>query len=138
MASQPTSKPTVQERARERVCPECGHEVVRRSARGPMPTFCSNGCKKDHANRALVEGRAVIAFAKAWRVDRGSGAIAKGSLAQLCAILDQFNAQDLEAGRPRADLYAAKLLRDGTIFRDRQHLANAREGERRRQMAEDR
>lgn len=33
------TKPTISERARERVCPECGGPVIRRSARGPMPTI---------------------------------------------------------------------------------------------------
>lgn len=121
-----TAKPTVSQRARERVCPECGGEVVRRSVRGPMPTFCSAECKKAHANRHIVEGRAVIAFLKAWRIDRAQGEIAQRSFAEICTIVDQFNAQDREAGRPRADLYAAKLLADGTKFVDRQHQAQAR------------
>lgn len=115
------SKPTIAERARERVCPECGGAAVRRSAKGPMPTFCGPECKRAHANRHIVEGRAVIAFLKAWRIDRASGEIAKGSFAQVCKIVDQFNAQDLAAGRPRADLYAAKLLRDGSEYFDRQN-----------------
>lgn len=121
-----TSKPTIQQRARDHVCPECGGEVIRRSARGPMPTFCSAECKKSHANRHIVEGRAVIAFLKAWRIDRAQGEIAQSSFAEICNIVDQFNAQDREAGRPRADLYAAKLLADGTKFVDRQHQAQAR------------
>ena len=119
------AKPTIADRARERVCPECGGAVVRRSARGPMPTFCSQECKKSHANRHIVEGRAVIALMKAWRIDRAQGEIAKEAFAQVNRILDQFNAQDREAGRPRADLYAAKLLADGSQFFDRQHQANA-------------
>ncbi len=120
-----TAKPTIQARARERVCPECAGEVVRRSTRGPMPTFCSPECKKSHANRHIVEGRAVIAFLKAWRIDRSQGEIAQQSFAEANRILDQFNAQDREAGRPRADLYAAKLLADGTQFVDRQRQVTA-------------
>lgn len=119
------AKPTIAQRARERVCPECGGEVVRRSTRGPMPTFCSSECKKAHANRHIVEGRAVIAFLKAWRIDRAQGEIAQVSFGEICAIVDQFNAQDRAAGRPRADLYAAKLLADGTKFVDRQHQVQA-------------
>lgn len=120
-----SAKPTISERARVRVCPECGGEVVRRSARGPMPTFCSVECKKAHGNRHMVEGRAVIALLKAWRVDRAQGDIAKAAFAEVNRILDQFNAQDREGGRPRADLYAAKLLAGGTQFQDRQHQKNA-------------
>lgn len=114
------SKPTIKERLKGRVCPNCGKVPVRKSDRGPSPTFCSKECKRAHNNRLLVEGRAVIGFLKAWRIDRGSGEIAQKSLAQVCEIVDYFNAQDLEAGRPRADLYGATLLRDGTRFFDRQ------------------
>lgn len=129
MAKQPTPKPTIQERARERVCPNCGGLVVRRSTRGPMPTFCdargAGVCKKEHANRELIEGRAIIAFAKAWRIDRAQGEIAKSAFDQMNRILDQQNADDLKAGRPRADLYAAKKMADGTLYIDRQHQKNA-------------
>lgn len=120
------AKPTISERARERVCPECSGPVVRRSARGPMPTFCSPDCKKSHGNRHIVEGRAVIALLKAWRIDRAQGEIAQKSFAQVCQIVDQFNAQDNAYRGPngerrtRADLYAAKLLADGSMFIDRQ------------------
>jgi endogenous inhibitor of DNA gyrase (YacG/DUF329 family) len=120
------AKPTARERANERTCPNCGGEVVRRSPRGPMPTFCSPECKTQHSNRHIVEGRAVIALLKAWRIDRGTGEIAQMAFAEVCRIVDQFNAQDREANRPRADLYAAKLLADGSQFIDRQHLATAR------------
>jgi hypothetical protein len=124
-----TQKPTIRQRAGERVCPNCGGPVVRTSARGPMPTFCDakgkGVCKKEHANRHIVEGRAVIAFLKAWRIDRAQGEIAQRSFEQICRITDQFNAQDRDAGRPRADLYAAKVLADGTQFFDRQHQVQA-------------
>lgn len=108
-------------RALEKVCPNCGGEVVRRSARGPMPTFCSPECKRDHANRHIVEGRTVVALMKAWRIDRAQGPIAKCAFAEVNKILDLFNAQDRAAGRPRADLYAAKMLIDGRNFHDRSH-----------------
>src|ERR1700741_5289108 len=118
------AKPSIQERARERVCPECGSEVVRKSAKGPMPTFCSEACKRARGNRRLVRGSAIIEMAQAWRIDRGQGEIAQAALQQLCAILDQFNAEDHATKRPRADLMAAKILADGTIFMDRQRQAN--------------
>ena len=112
-------KPSIQERAADAICPECGGEVVRRSSRGPMPTFCSKLCRREHSNRHLVEGRAIIALLKAWRIDRGSGEIAKTAFTQATQILDGFNFADREAERPRADLYAAKLMASGTLYMDR-------------------
>ena len=117
------SKPTVAARAAERVCPECAGPVVRRSPKGPMPTFCSKECKVSHSNRHIVEGRAVIAMLKAWRIDRGTGEIAKSAFQQVCTIVDGFNAADNAAGRPRADLYAAKILVTGTQYFDRKQAA---------------
>jgi hypothetical protein len=115
------AQPTIQELAAKRVCPECGGEVVRKSARGPFPTYCADkACKKDRGNRRLVRGAAIIEFAQAWRVNRGSGETAKASFNQMCRILDQFNAEDHAANRPRADLCAAKILADGSLYMDRQ------------------
>jgi endogenous inhibitor of DNA gyrase (YacG/DUF329 family) len=126
-----SAKPTIRERASQAICPECGGAVVRRSARGPFPTFCSGECKRVRANRRLVRGSAVIEFVQAWRLARGSGEIAKASFAQICAIADQFNAEDNAAGRPRADLAASKLIISGTLFCDRQHVKNHRDAKRR-------
>jgi endogenous inhibitor of DNA gyrase (YacG/DUF329 family) len=118
-----TTRPTVQDRMRERICPNCGRTPERKSAKGPPPTFCSKECKRSHNNRLLVEGRAVIGFLKAWRIDRGTGEIAQQSFAQVCEIVDLFNANDKELGRPRADLYAATMLAEGTRYFDRQRPA---------------
>jgi hypothetical protein len=119
MASKP--KPTIAERAREMVCPECGGPVERKSKHGPRPTFCSSEHAKAFNVRAQKEGAAIIAFVKAWRIDRGAGEIAQSSLQQLCQIVDGFNASDHSAQppRPRADLYAAKLMADGRLYMDR-------------------
>lgn len=121
------TRPTIRERLRERVCPNCGGKPERKSAKGPPPTFCSKECKRDMNNRLIVEGRAVIGYLKGWRIDRGSGEIAQKSLAQVCEIVDLFNAQDLAANRPRADLYAATLLADGTKYFDRQRPSRKKE-----------
>jgi hypothetical protein len=117
------NKPTMRELAGKPICPNCGGDVVRRSTRGPVPTFCdSRGagvCKKEFANRQLVEGRAVISLMKAWRADRGSGEVAKAAFAEAVTILDGFNADDRKAERPHPRLYVAKLLWDGYRFIDR-------------------
>ncbi len=112
-------KPTVAERLKVRICPECQQPVVRKSEKGRAPKFCSPEHARAYNNRALQEGAALIHFVKAWRIDRGSGPIAKLSLQELCAIADSFNARDLEKGRVRADYYAATILADGTAYFDR-------------------
>lgn len=104
------TKPTIGERARQHLCPECGASVERAFKTGRRPVFCSPEHKRSHNTRALVDGRAVIAYIKAWRIDRGSGPIAKESFARICAIVDSMNEEDRKAGRARADLYAAILL----------------------------
>lgn len=123
-ATKRAPKPSIAERARQPICPNCGGSVERRSPKGPFPTFCdSRGagvCKREHSNRHLVEGRAIIGLLKGWRIDRGSGEIAQRAFAQICQIADQFNAQDAEVNRPRADLYAAKLMANCSLYMDRQ------------------
>lgn len=119
------ARPTVRERAGERICPECGGPAERKSPKGPPPTFCSLKCKKAHGNRHMVEGLAIAGLLKAWRIDRGQGEIAQRAFAEAVSVLDLFNAQDAEAGRPRADLYAAKRLSDPTRYIDRQKKKKA-------------
>lgn len=117
-------KPSIKDRAAEQICPNCGGMVQRRNARGPLPKFCDargpHVCKREFETRAIVEGRALAPLLKAWRVDRGQGEIAQRAFSQACQILDQFNAQDHTAKRPRADLYAAKLMVDASLYGDRQ------------------
>ncbi len=124
MASQP--KPTIAERAREMICPECGGPVARRSPKGPRPTFCCPEHSRKFNARAMKEGAAFVALAKAWRIDRGSGEIAQTALQQMCQIIDGFNSDDHKAGRPRACLYAAKLMIDGRLYMDRRRQTDER------------
>lgn len=119
------TKPTIRERLKARICPNCGAAVARKNAKGPAPTFCGKECKRAMNNRLTVEGRAVVGFLKAWRIDRGSGEIAQGCFAQAVEIIDLFNSQDHKAGRPRADFYGATLLASGTRYFDRQRPAKA-------------
>ena len=121
-----TSRPTVQDRVRERVCPNCGKPAERKSPKGPPPTFCGKACKRDMNNRLIVEGRAVIGYLKGWRIDRGSGEIAQKSFAQVCEIVDLFNARDASEGRPRPDLYAATLIASETRYLDRRRPAKTK------------
>lgn len=104
-------KPSISERAAARLCPNCGKpSPARKSARGPAPRYCDSDCKRAMNNRNLSDGMAIIAYIKAWRVDRGTGEIAKASFARICKIADDLNEADRKAQRPRADYYAAVLL----------------------------
>lgn len=114
------NKPTIAERARQNICPECGGKVERRSPKGPFPKFCSDAHKRAYGNRLLAQGLPVIGLLKAWRMDRGSGEIAQKAFSQVCAILDEMNAVDIAAGRVRPDLYAAKLMVNSGQYIDRQ------------------
>ena len=95
----------------KRICPECGNEFEANGHRGPTRTFCSNACKTTHSNRRTVRGKSLVAIAQAWRKSRGAGEAGKFFFAELTSMLDQFNAEDAEAGRMDAVDYA-KLLCD--------------------------
>lgn len=105
------NKLSIAERARQRLCPNCGKpSPARRSNRGPAPLYCDAECKRAMNNRNITDGAALIPYLKAWRIDRGSGDIARASFQRICAIVDELNEQDRNAARPRADYYAAVLL----------------------------
>jgi len=116
----PAQKPTINERARQAICPECGGQVKRRKPTGPFPKFCCEEHKKAFGNRLLGQGLPVIGLLKAWRKDRGSGEIAQTAFSQVCQILDQMIATDTAAGRPSPDLYASKLMFNSGRYIDRE------------------
>lgn len=84
-----------------------------------MPIYCGSKCQKEKGNRDLGRGAALVTLIQGWRVNRGRGEIAKAAFAEVVSIVDQFNADDKAAGRPRADLAAAKLLATGIRYIDR-------------------
>lgn len=93
-----------------RVCPFCGGPVERKSARGPMPAYCSTECQKAMSNANLADGAAIIRLAKAWREARGQG-IGAACFNQMVSALDTMLSADREAGRPSA-LYAGAVMFD--------------------------
>lgn len=96
-----------------RVCHECGGEFVHKSY---QQQFCSTAHKAAFQNRQAVQGRAVVALAKAWRASRNrkdDRELGSKALAELCSILDSFNADDREVGRPSPVKYARALLSTG-------------------------
>ncbi|MFL6864086.1 MAG: hypothetical protein ACJ8DZ_13915 [Allosphingosinicella sp.] len=105
-------KPTPSEIARQPICTECGGPLPPRpeKAKGPPRLYCTVACKKARNARRLVRGSAVIEWAQAWRRNRAQGPLAQAAFAEMNTILDQFNAEDLQANRPPADLAAARML----------------------------
>lgn len=96
-----------------RPCAECGDlfHAVRH-----MQQFCSPQCKRVFHERAVLEGRAIVALVKAWRGSRNrreDGPLGSQCLSEICSIVDGFNAADREAGRPAPQLYAKRALAAG-------------------------
>lgn len=112
-------RPSIAETANQMVCPNCGNPVARKSERGPRPVYCSTECRKAKGNRDLARGSVLVTLAQAWRINRGQGPVAQAAFTEFVSILDGFNAEDNEAGRPRADIAAAKMLVTGMRYIDR-------------------
>lgn len=106
-----------------RTCPECQAPVKREEgARGGKKHFCCNEHKVTYQARQAKEGRAIIALAKAWRMARNSPSnkdIGSQAFAELCRMLDGFNAGDKADGRAPATEYARTLFADGRLYIDR-------------------
>jgi hypothetical protein len=121
-------KPHAGEVANQPICTECGATLPPRpeKQKGPGRSYCPDKpCKKIRNARRLTRGSAIIEWAQTWRRNRGSGSVAQASFSQLCQILDQFNAEDQAAGRPPADLAAARMIVEGTLYCDRQRTTPA-------------
>lgn len=105
-------------------CPECGEGFVKKSY---QQTFCEEKCKKAFHNRAAVDGRAVIAQLKAWRLSRNAAkdsadrALGGNLFSEVCTTLDNMLERDRAEGRStRMTLdYARGLGADGRDWRDR-------------------
>lgn len=89
------------------VCPECGVPVERTRVAGTPQVFCSKAHKTAHANRCAQRGKALVKMAMGWRVDRGTGAVAKFCFQEMTAMLDRWAAEDRDARRMRGPDYAA-------------------------------
>lgn len=89
-----------------RFCPECGSEVEPKSTPGQPRVFCSAAHKQAHNNRMAVRGKSLTKIALGWRKTRGSGDFGKFLFAEMCKMLDAWNAEDLTAGRMPSDEYA--------------------------------
>lgn len=108
---------------RGHVCPECGEPVILRG-KGRERVFCSDAHKQAHKNRRVVRGAPIMSLLQAWRVDRGKGPVAQEAFREVCAMLDTYNGEDHEAGRPRATVHARTLIEAGS-FVDRRAMTLA-------------
>ena len=102
-----------------RQCPECAEFFALRSY---QQAYCCEAHTRAYQNRLLSEGRAVVTFAKAWRVCRNrkeDKALGARCLNEMVAILDKHNADDRAAGRASAKVLAEILLNSGTAYFDR-------------------
>lgn len=97
-----------------RNCPECGQTF---STNHPTKRFCTPAHKQTYANREAAQGKVIASLAKAIRLKRGSGV--KEALSEYNRIVDSFNAEDREAGRPNAAVYVELLLKDGFTYLER-------------------
>jgi endogenous inhibitor of DNA gyrase (YacG/DUF329 family) len=104
------SKPTTARPQPHRECPECGVVLPKSTSRGRARSFCSEPCKQAHNNRMGSRGKALAKIALGWRQARGSGDAGKLLFAEMTAMLDAWNSEDLKANRMKADDYAMMTL----------------------------
>ena len=94
-----------------RACPECGAKF---KANHPGAQFCTPAHKTAFHNRQ--KGRAsVVMLAMAYRQKRGAKGTGAECFKEMCRLLDLFNAEDREAGRPGAASYVEGLKRRDTV-----------------------
>lgn len=103
----------------DKVCPECGRPVYRKTKKGPVPTFCCPEHKVAFNNRQIVRGRVIISLAMAWRQQRGKKGTGSAAYREMIRIVDKFNAEDREAGRPLVTNYVADLFQDWRSYDER-------------------
>lgn len=100
-------------------CPWCASIVPSEKVRGEPKAFCTDNCRTSYNNKMKSRGQAVVALAMTWRAGRGSSDLSKAAYAELCSILDSFNAEDREAGRPPVSIRTGQIMRSGTRYIDR-------------------
>lgn len=92
-------------------CAECPNPLTGSATRGgKRKVFCSPACKAAHKHRKHVRGMALVALAQGWRKTRGAGDFGKFLFAEITALLDQYNAEDRDAGRLDPVEYAKTLV----------------------------
>lgn len=107
-----------------KTCAECGEKFT---AGSPRSAFCTPAHKLAFHNRS--KGRsAAISYAMAYRLKRGKKGVGAESFKELCRLLDLYNAEDREAGRPSAADYVEGMMRRdvfGEAWESRAHRGRA-------------
>lgn len=80
----------------ERTCPECG---VAFETKSRTKLFCLPAHKLIFHNRNAARGKVLTPLAMAWRGRRGGDDTAKLAFRRMNTLLDEWNAEDLKAGR---------------------------------------
>lgn len=103
-------------------CPECGGTLPApppdaKRVGGRPPKYCSPACKKAFQNRQAVHGRAIIGYAKSWRISRNNPndkRLGAACLSHMSTVLDHLNEEDRKQGRTSLMTlsYAQSLLGD--------------------------
>lgn len=93
-----------------RRCAECPTTFEVKPSPGKPKAFCSAACKQAHANRRASRGKSLMTVAQGWRKSRGSGDLGKFLFGEMTAMLDQWNAEDRDAGRLDPVEYAKSAI----------------------------
>lgn len=80
----------------KRTCAECS---VAFETKSRTKLFCSPAHKLIFHNRNAARGKVLAPLAMAWRGRRGGDDVAKRAFQQMNKRLDEWNAEDREAGR---------------------------------------
>jgi hypothetical protein len=85
-------------------CIECGSQFTK--VRAHEQLFCSSACRTSHANRRKLRGADMYDLFMTMRYDRANS---KGVWAVMCRMAQDWNAEDVEAGR-KSFMPARKVL----------------------------
>lgn len=107
-------------------CAECAQPFV-----GPREAqFCAPKCKDTFWNRMGRRGKVAMPLALAWREGKGRRGDEASAFAfrQLCAMLDDWNAEDRKAGRSAAKVARRKMDTGWTAADQNARERSARKG----------
>lgn len=94
----------------QRICPECGDEFTATHGR---QVFCCTEHQDRFHTTMKVRGKVAMPFVMTWRMGkRGRTDATSYAMSELCALADQWAAEDKACGR-RPDLIVSAKMREG-------------------------